>query len=324
MTLVTVIISVIIGAVIGVLADWLLKPLLPQHPTIKHGCAGIIFIIVLASATALLSNLPSGPTNNPTASPKDISSPAPSRPTDFDIPTAEHPPTIEPANVPTPVSYDVNNPDYSVQLAESAESSATVNLFIHDSPMVNQHIQVVSLQKNVANDLYCDDRGFSQQYDTDRNGKVEIGALPPGLYALFISSNSQAIGLFGVSLPSERNCPRGNTNYGLSYGFVFPVQASKQTIVNIKLVHLEIGVIFNGEAQDYSRVTAKKNIPMVDEAWSRTDPSGKTVLMVGAGDYNICVSPLSSFNEDVCFQLSIPNGTTYVQEIIEMPYEAGR
>jgi hypothetical protein len=48
----------IAGAMLGVLVDWLLKPLLPQKPTLKHGIAGTVatatLIIVLVWTTHLV------------------------------------------------------------------------------------------------------------------------------------------------------------------------------------------------------------------------------------------------------------------------------
>jgi hypothetical protein len=43
----TVAIALATGAVLGVLADWLLKPLLPQNPTVKHSIAGLVACVAI-------------------------------------------------------------------------------------------------------------------------------------------------------------------------------------------------------------------------------------------------------------------------------------
>ncbi len=47
----TIVVGIVIGltagAVLGVLADWLLKPLLPQRPTLKHSIAGLLGCAVI-------------------------------------------------------------------------------------------------------------------------------------------------------------------------------------------------------------------------------------------------------------------------------------
>lgn len=323
MSLFALIIGIIASAVISVIVDWLIKPLLPQNPTVKHGFIGIIFVVVLAIVVVLLSDTSIGKPGNPvlTKIPDKAVSSTPDLPVKSPSSTPKPTNTIAPTKTPIPIFYDVNSSDYSVQLSESTSSTATINFFFDESPIYDEYMYVIALQKNIAGDLFCDYQVFSEQYPTDINGSFETDALPPGLYAVFFNERHADRGLFGISLPEERNCPSGML--GIAEGFVFPVQQSKQTVVNIKLVNIEVGVIYNGEAQSRSRVMVSRTAQTTSYVWTRTDNSGKAVLMVGAGDYNICVAPLSSFDDDVCVPLSVPDGVTYIQKIIDMPYKPG-
>jgi len=51
----SLIIGTILAAALGVMVDWLLKPLLPERPTLKHLLAGAVFVLVLAFVLVRLS-----------------------------------------------------------------------------------------------------------------------------------------------------------------------------------------------------------------------------------------------------------------------------
>jgi hypothetical protein len=45
-----IVIGLVAGAVLGVLVDWLLKPLLPQTPTLKHSIAGFVACVAIVGS----------------------------------------------------------------------------------------------------------------------------------------------------------------------------------------------------------------------------------------------------------------------------------
>jgi hypothetical protein len=55
MSVMAVILSVAAGALLGVLVDWLIKPFLPQQPTLKNGIVGVSAVIGLVVVLAVLS-----------------------------------------------------------------------------------------------------------------------------------------------------------------------------------------------------------------------------------------------------------------------------
>jgi hypothetical protein len=231
-------------------------------------------------------------------------------------------PTSRPTATAIPVSYEVESPDYSVQLTQSQSPGVSLNLFLDEAPLVDEGIQILSLQENVVGDLYCDD--WIDSYKTDINGEVKIEGLPPGLYAAFLTTRAVSVGFYGVHFPDERNCPANNTSHGESYGFVFPVQSDKDTHIDVQFTNLEVGLIFEGEAYYDGAVEIKQDSPFIDKIWARTKKNGIADFTLGAGNYELCVRVWASLHDDICSNLSIPPGTTYIRKVIDMPEKPGR
>jgi hypothetical protein len=312
MSSIFIVIGVMAGAIMGVLADWILKEFLPPNPKLRHLAAGVVACIVLASVVTWAEFWKQGNISSPVIlqtpqlgaiTPSQIATktsfPKSSLPTT--APTNQLQPTTTPTETPTPritsapQAIDSSNEGVAItiyDLAANDNHNVYFQALAGGDPINNVDFDFYEVTQDIAGNWTQVDRDvwtFSNER-TNSDGVIQ-GTLSPGMYAIEPDWwDTRIFGTWGIESASGEV-------------IVFPVFPGRRTEIVLSLAIIEIGVLSpDGEALRNKRVYVEcQGVDIAgniisddrcdDHNWAYfTDQTGLGKFVVGAGTYIVGIN----------------------------------